>query len=130
MSSKAASSSQVASSDKVQPPFPAQAAIGAAEVTKEQESHAAPADGQQRHKRQSQPEDEIDQLFEANLGKKVKRTGLRSDTAAGAGMQRADDQSGKARLKGDTVDKGLVEVLGAIKLAPKDDSGHRAKRKK
>ncbi|KDQ64985.1 hypothetical protein JAAARDRAFT_28650 [Jaapia argillacea MUCL 33604] len=63
--------------------------------------------------------DEIDELFEAKLGKKVKRSAL--EGAAGKDLEEAHTN------KGMEMDKGLSDVLGAIRSAP---AGEKAKKKR
>jgi len=68
-------------------------------------------------KRRSRPEDEIDAVFNTNLGAKVKRTAV---NVTGSYEKSIGQKS---------VDQGLQDVLGAIRAAPSDDSG-RGKRQK
>lgn len=94
-------------------------------------------------KRKTRPVDEIDQVFE-KLGKKVKRAELNGGGEPAAkkaekeeGQQetksKKDGEKKKKRRKeegeGEARDKGLDDVLGAIKAAPKDEKKHHHKRK-
>lgn len=68
-------------------------------------------------KRRSRPEDEIDAVFNASLGEKVKRTAIK-----------VTGNSDKSVMQ-TSVDQGLRDVLGAIRAAPSDE-GVRGKRQK
>ncbi|KAG1780420.1 armadillo-type protein [Suillus placidus] len=68
-------------------------------------------------KRRSRVEDEIDAVFNASLGAKVKRTAV---SATGS----CD------KLVVQTSDQGLQDVLGAIRAAPSDDSGRGKRQRK
>lgn len=88
-------------------------------------------------KRKSRPEDEIDQLFEQKLGKKIKKAGLAPETppptVALEQETQAKDPKERKRKKGDDDgrDKDLKDILGAIKAAPKgEDKGRKHKKKK
>lgn len=128
----AASSSHTGSSDKVQRPPLTDSASGDAGKAREREPQAEGSDSRKPRKRKVRMADEIDQLFEEKLGKKTKRAGLNDDPTVKAAAKSGDDRSGEKRKRRDNVaeDNGLEEVLGAIKAAPKDKSGHRSKKKK
>ena len=81
-------------------------------------SDPTPASDKNR-KRKSRPEDEIDAVFNAKLGKKIKKAAL---------SEVLDDPSKVpvAREK----DKDLEQVLSAIRLAPKDDRQSKKKQKR
>lgn len=105
----------------------AQSAKATPELSRSQEAE------KQSKKRKSRTEDEIDQLFEEKLGKKVKKAGLAPEVApapqAVAGRKEGKD---KKRKKGedDVKDKDLKDILGAIKAASKgDDKSHQRKKK-
>ncbi|OSD01821.1 ARM repeat-containing protein [Trametes coccinea BRFM310] len=90
-----------------------------------------------------QPQDEIDALFDATLGKKVKKAELASaakevaepkgdavekvkkvkEKSKGKSKKRKEREEGE-----DEVDKDLKDVLGAIRAAPKEDKGPKKKR--
>lgn len=85
-------------------------------------------------KRKAQPEDEIEQLFQEKLGKKVKKAVLEASggvDAVEAKEERNETKERKRRKDGDREkDRGLTDVLSAIKAAPKDDKTRRSKKKK
>ena len=71
-------------------------------------------------KRKSRPEDEIDVLFDTKLGKRIRKAALSETTIE------------VIPVKGITArkeDKELEQVLGAIRLAPKDDRQSKKKQK-
>ncbi|OBZ71991.1 Nucleolar protein 9 [Grifola frondosa] len=74
-----------------------------------------------KKKRKTRPEDEIDALFDATVGKKVKKGELGE-----AAMLTKQATTGKEDI---AADKNLKDVLGAIRSAPKDDKGHRKKKR-
>ena len=86
-------------------------------------SDPTPASDKNR-KRKSRPEDEIDAVFNTKLGKKIKKAAL---------SEVLDDPS-KVPVAKDIVarekDKDLEQVLGAIRLAPKDDRQSKKKQKR
>lgn len=71
-----------------------------------------------KRKRQTQPEDEIDAVFNATLGKRIKKAAL-GDVAAAAPLVKVK----KSKKEPRTTD-GLQDVLGAIRIAPKDEKTH------
>ncbi len=105
-----------------------------------------------KSKGKGREQDEIDALFDATLGKKIKKAGLTSTAAAqedgaaevvagkatkhGEGDNKEKEAKGKGKSKkrkerdeGDDVeDKDLRDVLGAIRAAPKEDKGPKRKR--
>jgi len=82
-------------------------------------THSKPA--QRKRKRGAQPADEIDAVFEAALGKKVKRGTLTStEVAAVDGTQ---EKGKEKKEKGE-----LGDVLSAIRSAPTDEKRHRRKK--
>lgn len=68
-------------------------------------------------KRRSRPEDEIDAVFNASLGAKVKRTAV---NATGSSEKLVVQKS----------DQGLQDILGAIRAAPSDDGGRGKRQRK
>lgn len=130
MNFKTASSSHVELSNKNLPPPSVELEVGTTETFIQQESQASGADGMKYKKRKVRAEDEIDRLFE-KLGKKVKKAGLAADTAADTTVQDGINQLRKKhrKLTLAETDKGLEDVLGAIKVAPKVNSGHGHKKK-
>ena len=102
------------------------------------QSHTATPDPQNApaklsKKRKARVEDEIDQLFEEKLGKKVKKAGLGVDASAPSApkVNQKVEVKEKKRRKHDAAaeDRDLQDVLGAIKAAPKDDKSHKRKKK-
>lgn len=80
----------------------------------------------EKRKRKHRPEDEIDELFDNTLGKKIKRAGLADEEQA----KTKSTEKNKTKAEG-VQDKGLKDVLGAIQSAPKgDDRGHGKKKKR
>lgn len=69
-------------------------------------------------KRRSRPEDEIDAVFNTNLGAKVKRIAV---NVAGSSDKSIVQKS---------ANQGLQDVLGAIRAAPSDDSGRGKRQRK
>ncbi|KAG0698851.1 armadillo-type protein [Suillus ampliporus] len=69
-------------------------------------------------KRRSRPEDEIDAVFSAGLGAKIKRTAVS-----------ATSSSDKLVVQ-KSMDQGLQDILGAIRAAPSDDSGRGKRQRK
>ena len=92
----------------------------------------------------SRPQDEIDALFDATLGKKVKKAELASNDKTGTGdkaespskskakeKEKDGDKKSRKRKKGEedaVEDRDLSDVLGAIRSAPKEDKGPKRKR--
>lgn len=85
----------------------------------------------QSKKRKVRADNEIDQLFEEKLGKKVKKAGLGGDATSQPAAPKVDGTKDKKRRKGEDEgkDKDLKDILGAIKAAPKDDKSHKRKKK-
>lgn len=100
-------------------------------------------EGSKKRKRTSHKDDEIEELFEATLGWKVKKAELKPAPTEGADpksrgledVQQKEDKTVKAGKKSKKGvkdgDKDLQGVLGAIKAAPKDDKvkGKKGKKK-
>lgn len=78
-----------------------------------------------KRKRNVRPDDEIDDLFNVTLGKKTKKAALTSEGVASEVKALKDNEVSTV-----DVDKGLQDVLGAIRTAPKDDAPHGKKRRK
>ena len=94
----------------------------------------------------SRPQDEIDALFDATLGKKVKKAELASADKTGTSdkvespskskskakeKEKGGDKKSRKRKKGEegaVEDRDLSDVLGAIRSAPKEDKGPKRKR--
>lgn len=76
-----------------------------------------------KRKREGRPDNEIDALFDATLGKKNKKGALPSAVAI------ADVISATTTPAERTTEAGLDEVLGAIRLAPKDEKERKKKKK-
>lgn len=103
------------------------------------------ADEQAPAKSKKRKGDEIDQLFEAKLGKKVKKAGLGPDVAPSQPAsvpkeeanetvkdgKEAKEKKRRKRDQGDLngKDNDLKDILGAIKAAPKDDKSHKRKKR-
>ncbi|KAG6833595.1 hypothetical protein H0H87_004222 [Tephrocybe sp. NHM501043] len=76
-----------------------------------------------KRKRHGYADDEIDAVFNASLGKRMKKAAL-GDIALVPTLPSKEEVSRKGQAP-DT----LQAVLGAIQSAPKDDKGHRKKRR-
>lgn len=86
-----------------------------------------PIESDKNRKRKSRPEDEIDAVFNAKLGKRIKKAALSETTST------PDDSSKTLTIKDVAAkedNKELEQVLGAIRLAPKDDGQSKKKRKR
>ena len=86
-----------------------------------------PAPSDKNRKRKARPEDEIDVLFNAKLGKKTKKSALSGTTSTLDGPSKVTMvvEDIDARKE----DKELEQVLGAIRLAPKDHGYSKKKQK-
>lgn len=85
------------------------------------------ASDKHRKKRKSHPEDEIDALFNAKLGKRTRKAALSETISALEGPSEFIAVKDVATKK---EDKELEQVLGAIRLAPKDDGQSKKKQKR
>lgn len=91
--------------------------------------------GSKKRKHKGDAEDEIDALFDAKLGKKIKKGGLgRKDEEDHEVKSKGEEHDGstkkrKRHAKDEPADNDLKDVLGAIKAAPKDDGAHRKKKR-
>ena len=78
-------------------------------------------------KRKRKPENEIDELFDAALGKRIRKAAL-------ATIPVSEEKEGvvvkEKEVNEEEEDKSLKTVLGAIRSAPKGEEKHRKKRKK
>jgi len=88
------------------------------------ETPAEQAPSNEKRKRKSRPEDEIDALFNAKLGKRIKKAALSETTSTPDSPSKVLDVATKEE------DKELEQVLGAIRLAPKDDGQSKKKQKR
>ena len=86
-----------------------------------------PALSDKRRKRKARSEDEIDALFDAKLGKRTKKAALSETTVALEGASEVTVVKDVTARKGD---KELEQVLGAIRLAPKDHGYSKKKQKR
>jgi nucleolar protein 9 len=84
---------------------------------------APPVDRPQKRKRNT-TDDEIDALFHASLGRKIKKGVLEPEPKTSSAI----DGFHTASLP--VEDKGLIDVLGAIRVAPKDEKGGHRKKKR
>ncbi|KAI0721971.1 armadillo-type protein [Cerioporus squamosus] len=93
-------------------------------------------------KGKAQPQDEIDALFDATLGKRVKKAELgsadkpKAKEETGHAPTKPKDEKGekkskkrKDREEGGGADRELTDVLGAIRSAPKEDKGPKKRKK-
>ncbi|TBU50501.1 ARM repeat-containing protein [Dichomitus squalens] len=97
--------------------------------------------GGKRKAKGSRPQDEIDALFDATLGKKVKKAELASvdkikgkeDVESKSKSKTKDGEKKSKKRKdeeeGAAADKDLSDVLGAIRSAPKDDKGPKKRKR-
>lgn len=76
-----------------------------------------------KRKRGAALDNEIDALFDASLGKRIKRGALDTEDAPTA--HKASNILSIAKR-----DKGLSDVLGAIRAAPKGDGDGHSKKKR
>ena len=117
---KAQTSAPTATHSKHQPTTSAQP-IPASTETQDTSRANSSQEEKRKRKRKTQPDDEIDALFEGTLGKKIKKGDLAKP-----------EETSKSKFKQDKhskiTDKSLLDVLGAIRAAPKDDKGPRKKR--
>jgi len=121
---------QTSKSDVVPKPATSASAVHASAADSTEAS--ANVTGNEKRKRKAEPADEIDALFNARLGKKIKKGGLGPEDRIKElkeGKEKEDDKAmKKGHVRDEVVDKELKDVLGAIKAAPKDDGAHRKKR--
>jgi len=91
------------------------------------EMSTEPAPSDKKRKRKARPEDEIDALFNAKLGKRTKKAALSEITSTLDGPSEVIVDKDVAARK---EDKELEQVLGAIRLAPKDHGYSKKKQKR
>jgi nucleolar protein 9 len=88
---------------------------------------APPSQKPRKRKRDTRPDDEIDALFNASLGKRIKKGVLEPEQAPST----VKGITGKHLATSHTVtDTGLNDVLGAIRAAPKVEKGGHGKNKR
>ena len=91
------------------------------------ETSTEPAPSDKKRKRKARHEDEIDALFNAKLGKRTKKAALSETTST------LEDPLKVIAVKDIAArreDKDLEQVLGAIRLAPKDHGYTKKKQKR
>jgi nucleolar protein 9 len=88
---------------------------------------APPIDKPQKRKRNT-TDNEIDALFHASLGRKIKKGVLEAEPKASSAVDGFQDGHTTASLPVD--DRGLIDVLEAIRVAPKDEKGGKRKKKR
>ncbi|KAK7696593.1 hypothetical protein QCA50_001251 [Cerrena zonata] len=104
------------------PPAP----VPTSSVKDEAKDTDVPTSKSEKRKRKHRPEDEIDELFDNTLGKKIKRAGLSGEVVT----KTKSTSSDKMKVE-DVKDKSLKDILGAIQAAPKnDEKGHGKKKKR
>lgn len=106
---------------------PAPASAATSSVKAEAKDPDTSASKSEKRKRKHRPEDEIDELFDNTLGKKIKRAGLSGEDVIKSKSTPSDKKKSKME---DVQDKGLKDVLGAIQAAPKNDERSHGKKKK
>jgi nucleolar protein 9 len=74
-----------------------------------------------KRKRKAQPEDEIEAVFNATLGKRIKKAALDSGDILMSEAAPQKERPVKGSRKEPRNDGGLQDVLGAIRAAPKDE---------
>jgi nucleolar protein 9 len=91
------------------------------------ETSIEPAPSDKKRKRKVRPEDEIDALFNSKLGKRTKKAALSGTTSPFNRPSEVLLVDGVAARK---EDKELEQVLGAIRLAPKEHGYVKKKQKR
>lgn len=82
-----------------------------------------------KRKRKAQPDDEIEAVFNATLGKRIKKAALDSVDTVTLPATILEGQKGKKNgIKHAQKDGGLEDVLGAIRTAPKGEETRGKKR--
>lgn len=74
-----------------------------------------------KRKRKAQPEDEIEAVFNATLGKRIKKAALDSPDMVTSEAAIPERKKGTQNRKESRKDGGLEDVLGAIRAAPKGE---------
>ena len=117
------------------------AAVDARDIRKPAQAQAGETRRKTNDKRKAtqQPQDEIDAVFGAALGKKVKKAELAAaadghTTSKAASDVRRKEHKGekrgkRKRARDEGADVGLEDVLGAIRSAPKEDKGSKKRKK-
>jgi nucleolar protein 9 len=80
-----------------------------------------------KRKRHARADDEIDALFNASFGKKIKKAAIGSELES---IPIASQSGVSQELPVSHKDRGLERVLGAIRAAPKDEKLHGKKKHK
>lgn len=88
---------------------------------------ALPVDKPQKRKRNT-TDNEIDALFRASLGGKIKKGVLEPEPKTSSAVE--GFQGGHPTASLPVEDKRLIDVLGAIRVAPKDEKGGHRKKKR
>ncbi|RDX53030.1 ARM repeat-containing protein [Lentinus brumalis] len=111
----------------------------AAEESPRTHSDATKSDkSAKKGKGKARPQDEIDALFDAKLGKKIKKAELATEDKPKeepVGVKSSKDEKGekKSKKRKDReeggADRDLADVLGAIRSAPKEDKGPKKRKK-
>lgn len=87
-----------------------------------------------KSRKRSKPSDEIEELFDKTLGKKIKKAALATEETKEVEVSKpaadAEKKSKKGKDKDKKKDNSLDAVLGAIKSAPKHDSERPKKKHK
>ena len=83
-----------------------------------------------RGKKRAKPSDEIEELFEKSLGKKVRKAALgEGEKPRPVAKEEGDEERKKSKKGKRDKDRELDSVMGAIKSAPKHEDGGRPKKK-
>jgi len=94
----------------------------------------APTTAERTSKKRSKPADEIEELFDKALGRKVKKAALEEGAGAPHTTTQVESviepEDKKKKKKGKKDETGLDAVFGAIKSAPKYDSERPKKKQK
>jgi nucleolar protein 9 len=96
------------------------------ESSKETISLSAPQTKNPKKRKRDKAANEIDALFSASLGKRIKKAVLDSESKVFSTISGTDDH---AAIIHSVKDRGLDEVLGAIRDAPKEAGRHGKKKR-
>lgn len=99
----------------------------AIESSNETPAQLAPSQKPRKRKRETRPETEIDALFNASLGKRIKKGVLEPEQAPSTVKGITGEHLAISHSVKDTA---LDDVLGAIRAAPKDEKGGHGKKKR
>lgn len=80
-----------------------------------------------KRKRHARVDDDIDALFNASFGKKVKKAALGPELGSTPITSKSGQDQGMG-MSESNQDLGLARVFGAIRTAPKDEKLHKSKR--